>query len=66
MTSSPARLCSRCSTPRDVAGQRYCRACKAAYMRDWRAKCSTRFHVELSKAVSDIVARHFPEAGRAR
>jgi predicted amidophosphoribosyltransferase len=29
-------LCSRCRKPVDTVG-RYCRACRAEYMREWRA-----------------------------
>lgn len=28
--------CSGCDKPNDREGQRYCRRCHAAYMRDWR------------------------------
>lgn len=30
------KLCP-CGKPRDRKGQRYCKTCHAAYMRDWRA-----------------------------
>lgn len=32
--------CSHCSGPLDRNGQRYCKACHAAYMRAWRPKNS--------------------------
>jgi hypothetical protein len=38
MTDPQPRPCSRCGRERDRDGQRYCSACQAAYMRDWRAK----------------------------
>jgi hypothetical protein len=70
MTLSPARPCSKCGAPRRKPGQRYCRACHAAYMRDWRAReRSTRLHVcqvLAERGLSDILNRHFPEAGRAQ
>ena len=31
-----ARACSHCSGPCDKPNQRYCRSCRAAYMRAWR------------------------------
>lgn len=34
--SCHVKTCSRCGGPRDNPGQRYCLACFAAYMRDWR------------------------------
>jgi len=30
--------CSNCGKVRDKSAQHYCRSCRAAYMRAWRAK----------------------------
>ena len=35
------RPCPRCGGHRDKPEQRYCRACHAAYMRQWRAERKT-------------------------
>lgn len=32
------KRCSRCREPHERTGQRYCRKCQAAYMRDRRAQ----------------------------
>ena len=34
----PGQSCSRCGEPRDRDGQRYCRQCHAAYMREHRPR----------------------------
>lgn len=68
--TAPARVCSKCGGPRPAPNQRYCRSCKAEYMRDWRARQrSTLFFMKQALAdrgMADILARHFPEAGRSQ
>jgi hypothetical protein len=36
-TADGVKSCSRCGKARDREGQRYCRACHADYVREWRA-----------------------------
>lgn len=53
-----AKGCSKCGKPRDRENQRYCTACHAGYMRDWRAG---KVHVLLTpqewEAIQAIRAR---------
>jgi len=60
MTDNAARPkpCSRCAKPRETAG-RYCRACRARYMRKWRAR-----RVTVSRETLKQVARIVREAAR--
>ena len=67
MTRRLSLVCSRCRGPNDVPSGRYCRACKAAYMRDWRAAgreadndrqmCPTTNRPMLTRKVSHMLAR---------
>jgi RNA polymerase subunit RPABC4/transcription elongation factor Spt4 len=53
--------CSRCHRPLDTIG-RYCRACRAAYMREWRAT-----HITISRDdydANDDFAKSIDEAYR--
>lgn len=42
------RSCAKCGGSRDVPGQRYCRRCRAAYMREHRAK-RKQTHITISR-----------------
>jgi hypothetical protein len=52
--TSPFSDCSRCGRPRDLASQRYCKECRAAYMRDWRA-AQARGRAQIDEALRRIV-----------
>jgi hypothetical protein len=58
-----SHLCFQCGEARDREGQRYCRACHAAYQRDWRRQ-RTRLLQQLMEQHSDIVQRETIEARR--
>jgi hypothetical protein len=47
------RPCSRCrERPASTARNAYCKSCRAAYQREWRAR---------KKSVDTVVTRHAPE-----
>lgn len=66
--------CSRCGGPRDRAGQKYCRACHAAYQREHRPKYSeltpeqrlksnSRTHANVAQKRGQIVKKPCEKCG---
>lgn len=55
----PVKSCSKCLANEPIPRQRWCRSCRAQYMREWRAeqrrKAESRAH-EL-KSLKDVVRR---------
>jgi len=57
--------CSRCGKLCNVSGQRYCRACRAAYMREWR-KTHEPNEEERLKSISRAYAGVYKRRGKLK
>lgn len=58
--------CSRCGSPRDRPGQRYCRACHNAYQRAWRAPYWALSEDEKRQSNARAYANTYQRRGRLR
>lgn len=56
--------CSRCCGPRDREGQRYCRSCHSAYMKEKRPKYKDLPEKEKKKNIARSYARMYQRRGK--
>jgi hypothetical protein len=64
MLKAHVKQCSRCGGPQDRQGQRYCRACHAAYMRENRPAYSELSPEERAKGNARSMARVYQRRGK--